>query len=89
MSTYAKLNLGRPGPSYKTYIYDSPFLTTPLPLIDARPVSRKENHHDGASLNNVDGEEWVDQSREKEITLLEAQTTIEAGSTGLRTWTAR
>ncbi|KAG7562399.1 hypothetical protein FFLO_02179 [Filobasidium floriforme] len=51
-----------PGPSYKTYIYNT------------SPYSAGSN--------------FVPPSEEKAITLLEAQTTIEAGSTGLRTWTA-
>lgn len=32
---------------------------------------------------------YDDKGKENSITLFEAQTTIEAGSTGLRTWTAR
>lgn len=71
----------RPPASYKTYIYRS---ISSRNRQRSRSPTRQETRL--APKTEFAG---ADALVEQVVTLHEAQTTVEAGSTGLRTWTAR
>jgi hypothetical protein len=74
----------------------SELLIIPAPSTElSSSVNSSTNPHTSRSPNSYSPEPsfktylYTHNAEEKSITLFEAQTTIEAGSTGLRTWTAR
>ncbi len=65
-----------PEPSFKTYLYEIPF----------RKLTREAGAAETSEKESINRK---GKGREHAITLMETQTMIQSGSTGLRTWTAR